>query len=1072
MKRLLILLVFINFALFGQNKLSENIFSGLKFRNISPGFISGRISDFAVNPNNTNEYYVGVAAGGIWKTTDNGTTFKPIFNKYGSYSIGCLAIDPNNTNIIWAGTGENNHQRSVSYGDGVYKSVDGGKSWKNMGLKKSMQIGKILIHPNNSNIIFVAAEGSVWGAGGERGLYKTTDGGKTWKRILFVSENTGINNVVMDPKHNNILYATAEQRRRRTQTRIGGGPESAIYKSEDEGETWKKLTNGIPNVDKAGMGLTISLVNTDVIYLMIEAAMGKSGFYKSTDRGESWQKMSDYHTSGQYYSEIYASPFDENTIFSVETRSKFSVDGGKTWKLLGQSNKHVDDHAFWIDPNNKNHYLIGGDGGIYETFNFGKTYNHKENLSITQFYRVGVDNAFPFYWIYGGTQDNNSLGAKSTTLYSDGISRCEWDITVGGDGFWQAVDPENHNIVYSEYQFGNIFRYDKNNGERIGIKPREKEGEQLYKWNWNTPFVLSKHNNKVLYIAANKVFKSEDRGNSWKEISGDITRKIDRNTWKVMGRYWGIDAVAKDVSTSLYGTSVAMAESPLQQGLLFVGTDDGTLNITQDDGKNWKQITKFPKVPEYTYISDIEASNFDKNTVFVTLENRKHNDLSTYILVSHNLGQTWKHIEGNLFKKNLPVHSIKQDFKNKNLLFAGTEFGLYFSTDYGKQWIQLKSGIPTISIRDIAIQKRENDLVLASFGRGFFVLDDYSPLRQISDEITKKNFYFFPTKETLLYLQRRRGGYGFGHTEKKDKNRTYGAVFTYFVKQVPKTLKQIRREKEKELIKDSKKIPYPSLEEQRKEDEEIKPYLIFTIKDSEGNFVRKLTKNINKGINRIAWNLRYPAVDPIETKEFNPLKNAGNGRLVLPGQYYVDVDQYVRGKLTSLTKNHSFNVKLLENSTLPTAKMNELNEFLNQSSETYRKVISVKKRLDNLIKEVVSMKFAVLQSNKTGLDLYKNLEKTEGELKDIEWLFHRKKAKASEEERTPQPVPLNDRIYFLAYSHFNSTAPVTEQEKDAMRIINKEIPKLLSKINLIENEKIKPIKQKLDKLGVRWTPGR
>ena len=1072
MKNLFLLSILFITSLFAQNKLPDNIYSGLKFRNISPGFISGRISDFAINPNNSKEYFVGVAAGGIWKTTDNGITFKPVFDHYGSYSIGCLAIDPKNTNVIWAGTGENNHQRSVSYGDGVYKSIDGGKSWKNMGLKKSMQIGKILIHPDNSNTVFVAAEGSVWGSGGNRGLYKTKDGGKTWQRILFVSENTGINNVLIDPNHHNILYATAEQRRRRTQTRIGGGPESAVYKSEDGGKTWRKLTKGIPSVDKAGMAMAISPVNSDVLYLMIEAAMGKSGFFKSTDRGESWKKMSDYHTSGQYYSEIYPSPFDVNTVYSVEARSKYTTDGGKTWKTLGQSQKHVDDHAFWLDPKDKNHYIIGGDGGIYETFNHGKTYQHKENLSITQYYRVSVDNAYPFYWIYGGTQDNNSMGVLSNSLYSDGISRCEWDITIGGDGFWQAVDPENHNIVYSEYQFGNIFRYDKQNGEKISIKPREKEGEQLYKWNWNTPFIISKHNPKTLYIVANKVFKSVDRGNNWQEISDDITRKIDRNTWKVMGRYWGIDAVSKDVSTSLYGTGVALAESPLKQGLIFVGTDDGALSITEDDGKNWRQITKFPNVPEFTYISDIEASNFDKNTVFITLENRKHNDFKPYILVSHNLGKTWEHIEGNLPAKNLPVHTFKQDYKNKNLLFVGTEFGLYFSPDYGKQWLKLNSGIPTISIRDITIQKRENDLVLASFGRGFFVLDDYSPLRKISKEITQKTFYMFPTKDALLYIQRRRGGYGFGHTQKNDKNRNYGTVFTYFVKDVPKTLKQIRREKEKKLIKEKAKIPYPSLEEQRKENEEIKPYLILTIKDKNGNFVRKITKNITKGINRMAWDLRYPAVDPIEIDKFNPLKNPSDGRLVLPGEYFVDVDKYVRGKITSLIKSHPFKVKLLKNSTLPPADSNELNTFLSQSADAYRKALSVKTHLDNLIKEVISMKYVVLNSPKTDLNLYKNLEKTEAKLKDIEWLFHRKKAKASEEERTPQPVPLNDRIYFLAYSHFNSTAPVTGAEKDAMRIINKKIPKLQARIKQIEANEVKPVKQKLNKMGVRWSYGR
>ncbi len=1074
MKKIIFSLLFLfGLSIFAQTNLPKDIYSGLKFRNLSPGFISGRISDFAVNPENSSCYYVGVAGGGIWKTIDNGTTFKPVFDNYTSYSIGALAIDPNNPHIIWAGTGENNHQRSVSYGDGVYKSLDDGKSWKNMGLKKSMQIGKILIHPEDSNVVFVAAEGSVWGSGGERGLYKTEDGGKTWKQILKVSENTGINNVVMDQKRHNIMYATAEQRRRRTQTRIGGGPESAVYKSEDGGETWRKLTKGIPSVDKAGMGISISPVNPDVVYLMVEAAMNKGGFFRSTDRGESWKKMSDYNTSGQYYCEIIASPFDVNTIYSTETFSKYSTDGGKTWKSLGQNKRHVDDHAFWIDPNNKNHLLIGGDGGVYETYNHGKTYNHKENLSITQFYRVGVDNAYPFYWVYGGTQDNNSLGALSNSLYSDGISRCEWDITLGGDGFWQAIDPDNHNIVYSEYQYGNIYRYDKKNGERINIKPREREGEKLFKWNWNAPFILSSHNSKTLYMAANVVFKSEDRGQSWKKISGDITHKTDRNKWKVMGRYWGVETVGKDVSTSLYGTAVSIAESPVRQGILFVGTDDGVLNITKDDGKTWKQIKKFGNVPEYTYISDIEPSRFDENTVYITLDNRKHNDLKPYVLVSNNLGKNWRHIEGNLPKDNRPVHSILQDYKNKNLLFLGTEFGIYFSPDNGKQWIQLKSGMPTTSVRDIAFQKRESDLILATFGRGFYILDNYAPLRDLSVKIIQKKFHVFPIKDALLYVQRNRGGYGFGSTQKKDKNRDFGAVFTYYVKESPKTLKEIRRKKEKELIKSKSRIPIPSLDEMRKENEEVKPYLIFTVRNENNQVVRKLTKSFSKGINRINWDLRYATSSPIgNIKKFNPLKNDGRGRLVLPGKYFLDVEQYVRGKMTKIAEKIQFNVNLLENSTLPASSKEKLQQFLAEVSESYRLSTGANSSIDELYKQTLSMKQALNKSPKADSELFGKLEKIEREILDLKWQFEGQNVTASSEERTPQLVPLNNRIYFLAYAHMNSTTAITEAEKDNLRIINKKLPEIISKIKRIKEVELKEINQKMDNLKIRWTPGR
>lgn len=1072
------LILFVIFSLLtsviakNTDTIPENIYSGLKFRNLVPAFVSGRISDLAVNPNNTSEYFVSVAAGGIWKTVNNGTTFKPVFDNYPVYSVGCLAMDPKNTNVIWAGTGENNHQRSVSYGDGVYKSTDGGKSWKNMGLKESYHIGKILIHPDNSDIVFVAAEGSVWGPGGDRGLYKTSDGGKTWKKVLEISKNTGVNNIAIDPVDHNILYATSEQRRRRTQTRIGGGPESAVWKSIDGGDTWRKLTKGIPGVDKGGMSIIVSPVNHNIVYLMVEAAMGKGGFFRSADRGESWNKMSDYNTSGQYFGEIYPSPFDVNTIYSMETYSKYTTDGGKTWKNIGNNKRHVDDHAFWIDKKDKNHFMIGTDGGLYETFDGGKTYNHKL-LPVTQFYRVGIDRAFPFYYVYGGTQDNSSLGAPSNTLYTDGISHCEWDITLGGDGFWQAVDQTNHNIIYSEYQYGNIYRYDKKSGERINIKPREAEGEFLYKWNWNTPFILSKYNPKRLYMAANYIFQSDDRGLSWKRISDDITAKMDRNSWKVMDRYWSIDGVAKDVSTSLYGTAVALAESPVKENLIFAGTDDGVLSITEDGGKTWNKINSFPNVPQFTYISDIEPSEFDKNTVYVTFDNRKHFDFKPYILKSTDLGKSWTSITGNLPEK-LPIHTIKQDFKNENLLFLGTEFGFFFSTNGGNEWVKLKSGLPTIAVRDIALQEDEEDIVIATFGRGFYILDNFTPLREVNNDLVEKDFYMFPIKDAKLYVQRNRGGYGFGSVQHKDKNEPFGATFTYFVKEVPKTLKELRREKEKKLIKNKDKIPYPTLEELRKENEEVKPYLIFSIKDNEGTPVRKLTKNISKGINRLTWNLRYANPGPLKLQnpKFDPLKKSNNGMLALPGKYSVDVFRYYRGKIDTLSKNNAFNLIPLNLTTLPPANKTELASYMKEVTDIYKKGTMAQSEVNELLLKIRNLKQLANSTPGTSSGLFKKIEETEKKLVDLKWIFEGQKPPASPEERWPQPVPLNDRLYFLAYTHYNTTAPITAAEKDALKILKKKIPDIIHKIKEINNVNIPDIEKELDKSGAGWSPGR
>ncbi|MCK4465292.1 MAG: hypothetical protein KAU83_06240, partial [Bacteroidales bacterium] len=631
-----------------EGKLKSGTFSGLKWRSIGPAFASGRIADIAVNPDNHSEWFVAVACGHIWKTTNNGTTFSPVFDKYGTYSIGCLAIDPNNTSVVWTGTGENNHQRALGYGNGVYKSIDGGKSWKNMGLKESRQIGMISIDPRNSDIVFVAAEGSAWGPGGDRGLYKTTDGGKNWNKVLEISENTGVNNVVIDPENPDIMYATSEQRRRHVHTKISGGPESRIYKSTNAGETWDTLTKGLPSGHVGGMGIAVSPVNPNVVYAIIEAEGETGGFFRSTNKGASWEKMSDHHSSGQYYNEIYCDPKNVDKVYSVETITRVTLDGGKTWKSVGNNRRHVDDHALWIDPNNTDHFIIGGDGGVYETFDGGKNYMFKTNLPVTQFYRIAVDNDFPFYNVYGGTQDNASFGGPSGNTASIGVVSDEWTVTVGGDGFWQAIDPDDPNIVYSEWQYGNSVRFDKKSGERINIKPHERKGELTYRWNWNAPLIISPHSKTRLYVAANKVFRSEDRGNSWKVISEDLTTQIDRDTWKVMGKFWSADAVRKDVSTSQYGTIVSFAESEVKEDLLYVGTDDGLIQVTENGGEPWRKISSFTGVPEYTYVSDICPSKFDENVVFASFDNRKRDDFKPYILKSTDKGNTWVSISNNL----------------------------------------------------------------------------------------------------------------------------------------------------------------------------------------------------------------------------------------------------------------------------------------------------------------------------------------------------------------------------------------------------------------------------------------
>ncbi len=1065
-------IVFLVTEIKSQDTIPHNIISNLKCRNLTPAFVSGRIADFAINPNNHSEYYVAAASGNIWKTTNNGTTFSSIFDNYGAYSIGCLAMDPKNTNIIWAGTGENNHQRAIGYGDGIYKSLDGGKSWKNMGLKKSMHIGMIAINPENTDIVYVAAEGSIWGPSDDRGLYKTTDGGKSWEKVLFISKNTGVNNVFLDIENPNTIFVTTEQRRRRTQTRIGGGPESSIRKSTDGGITWHKIEKGIPSVDKGGIGIDQSPVDPNILYAIVEAAQGKGGFFQSLDKGESWNKMSDHSSSGQYYTEIYCDPVNANKVISLETRSVVTLDGGKTWKRVGNNRKHVDDHAIWIDPNDTNHFLIGSDGGAYESFDNGANYIHKTNLPITQFYRVNVDNAKPFYNVYGGTQDNSSLGAPNQTLYSDGVTRGEWTITLGGDGFWQAIDPTDPNIVYSEFQYGNLFRHDKKSGEITSIKPREKEGDDYYKWNWNTPMILSPHNHKRLYIAANKVFKSDDRGQSWEQISGDITANIDRNKWSVMDRYWGVDAVAKDVSTSLYGMAVSMAESHIQEGLLYVGTDDGLIQKTEDNGKNWQKVENFSRVPKYTYVSDILPSKHDPNIVYASFDNIKRNDFKPYILKSTNKGKTWTSISGDL-PENGTIHTIEQDTKNPKLLFVGTEFGAFFTIDEGKNWIPIKGGLPTIAIKDMVIQEDENDLVLASFGRGFYILDDISVLRTIKSDI-KKEASIFPIKDAKLYVPKRRGGYGFGSMLYKTKNPTFGASFTYYLKEAPKTLKEKRKEAEKKLIKDKKPIPIASPKDQKKEKDEIAPYLEFEIKNKKGEIIRKITKKASKGINRVTWGLRKANTSPQESRKsiFDPLKTGGSAQLVTAGTYTVSMKLISSKETKLLVSETPFEVVPLNLTTLPAENPEELARYQDEINELVRVVEGAMKLNNELFNRTINIKQAAHRSEKAPLELLKRINDIEHSLRDIDWAFMGEKPKASPEEITPAPPSINNRLYAIAYANRNSLSDITKDQKEQYKLLKKEFSPLLDKLKIINDELLPVIEKELEDIGAPWTPGR
>ncbi|MBM3839885.1 MAG: glycosyl hydrolase [Verrucomicrobia bacterium] len=1056
------------------------IFAGLKLRLVGPALMSGRIGDFAVNPKNPHEYYVAVASGGVWKTVNGGHTFTPIFDKQGAYSIGCVALDPNNVNAVWVGAGENNSQRSVGWGDGIYRSLDGGKHWQNLGLKESEHIGRIVLHPRNSDIIYVAAQGPLWRSGGDRGLYKSGDGGKTWQRILHISEDTGINEVHIDPRDPNHLYASAYQRRRHVWTLINGGPESAIYKSTDAGANWRKITNGIPTEDKGRIGLAISPVNPDVLYAIIEAADGKGGVFRSTDRGETWDKRSEYMTSSpQYYNELFADPVEVNRVYAEDTFLQVSEDGGKTFARLGNKDRHVDDHALWIDPANNRHLLVGGDGGIYETFDRGENWHFKENLPVTQFYRVSSDNARPFYNVYGGTQDNNSQGGPSRTTDRAGITSADWFITVGGDGYETVVDPDDPNIIFALWQYGGLVRFDRRSGEIADIKPREAPGEPPLKWNWDSPLIMSPHNSKRLYFAANRLFRSEDRGDSWTAISADLTRSLDRNALPVMGRIQPADAVAKHKSTSIYGNSVSLTESPLVDGLLYVGTDDGLVHVTGDGGKTWRKIETFPGIPENTYVSCLTASRHHADTVFAAFDNHKNGDFKPYLLISTNRGQNWKSIFGNLPARDV-VLSVQQDHAKPDLLFAGTEFGAYFTIDGGNRWTKFTT-LPTIPVRDIEIQRRENDLILGTFGRGIYILDDYSPLRLATPDLLKRDAHVFPVKDALRYMERSRlggptGRGSHGSTYYAAPNPPFGAVFTYYLREKVQTRKEARKEAEKKAAEAKRPYAHPTLDELRAEDEEKTPTVWLVIKDEDGQVVNRVAASREKGIHRAAWNLRFPSAEPVNLRPRNPDEEASyenprvSGPLALPGKYTVTLAKEVDGKTTDLSTPVPFHVVPLELATFAAKDKSAALAFSQKVARLQRAVEGTVRAAAEIQTRLDHLRQAIPQTPGASPDLLLELRALEDRLRALQ--IHLRGDQSLAKREGPLPPSILDRVQSIVGTQWRVTSAPTQTHRDAYRYAGEVFEKTLNGLRALAEKDLPAFESKLESAGAPWTPGR
>lgn len=1065
----IILLFFAASSLFGQDHFNSKTFSGLNFRSIGPAFMSGRIADIAIHPENQNVWYVAVGSGGVWKTVNSGITWSPIFDKQASYSIGCVTIDKNNPHHVWVGTGENVGGRHVGYGDGIYLSKDGGASWKNMGLKQSEHISKIIIHPENSDIIWAAAQGPLWSKGGERGLYKTIDGGKTWNKTLGDDEWTGVTDIVIDPRNPDILYAASWERHRNVAAYVGGGPGTAIYKSTNGGEKWKKLSMGLPKSDMGKIGLAISPQNPDVVYAAIELDRRSGGVYRTETKGESWKKMSNAvsgATGPHYYQELVSCPHKFDRIYLIDVRMQISEDGGKTFTRMSEKHKHSDNHALAFRNNDPNYLLVGTDGGIYESFDLAQNWRYVANLPVTQYYKVAVDDKEPFYTIYGGTQDNNTQGGPSRTDNKHGIRNSDWFVTLFGDGHQPATEPGNPDIMYSELQEGFLFRVDRKTGELIFIQPQPERGEKFERYNWDAPILVSPHSPTRLYFGSYRVWKSDDRGDSWTAISGDLTRDEERLSLPIDGKTRSWDAAWDLFAMSTYNTITSIAESPVQEGLIYAGTDDGLIQVTEDGGSTWRKITvdMLPGVPATAFVNDIKADLYDANTVYIALDNHKFGDLKPYLFKSTNKGKSWTSISGNIPDRTL-IWRMVQDHVKPDLLFTATEFGIYFTIDGGKQWTQLTGGIPTISFRDLVIQKRENDLVCASFGRGFYVLDDYSALRNVTPEMFRQEATLFPPRKAWWYIERsvlggsQKAAQGAGYYSAP--NPPFGAVFTFYLSEDYESLKQSRQKTEKQLKNEGANIPFPGWEQVEKERREEKASIILTIQDEEGKVIRKIEGPTKKGFHRVAWDLRTSlknAIDSDKSKNMENLWWKPQGYLVEPGTYAVTLAKRRDGVVTTLSEPQKFTVEKLYEGSLTGSTPEETVAFWNEISELNKELSAFSISIRKAHKKVDALEVANKRSDAAPGSIDKKLFDLKQELYALEEMAYGNKSKDEVGEKNSPTI--NSRILAASIGTGNSTYGPTpnlvrtlEIAKAEFKIVKADLETIITnQIPAIENE--------------------
>jgi photosystem II stability/assembly factor-like uncharacterized protein len=847
---------------------AQGPFDRLGFRAIGPAAPSGRIDDFAVFEKNPAVFYVGTATGGVWKTTNNGTTFTAVFDSQSVSSIGDVAIAPNDPNVVWVGTGEPNNRQSSSWGDGIYKSTNGGRSWKNVGLKESRQIARIVVDPADHDVVYVAALGDLWRAGGERGIYKTTDGGQSWTRILDAGPDAGGTDLVMDPANNKVLYAATYQRRRASWGFNGGGPQSAIWKTVDAGKNWTRLEKGLPEGDKGRIGLDVYRKNPDIVYARVEHPKA-GGVYRSEDGGASWSKVNGMNPRPMYFSQIRIDPSDDKRIYVGGTNFHVSDDGGRTFNNNAAEKIHVDFHAIWVDPANPNHVMIGGDGGVGITWDRSKTYVWLPNLPVAQFYHASYDMQTP-YTVCGGLQDNDTWCGPSQVRSRDGIGQDEWFVVQGGDGFVALIDPTDHRVIYAESQEGYMSRVDRTTNERKSVKPEAPLSGKPFRWNWDTPMLISPHNPATIYAGGDRLFRSPDRGHSWKAVSPDLTLGQNRDTISLMGVKGKDIKIAKNDGVNDFGTLFTIAESKQRAGVLYTGSDDGQVYGSRDGGATWTNLTgKIPGAPKLANVSKVAASGFEEGTVYVTFDGHKVGDYGSYAYASTDFGQSWKSIVGDLPKGQV-IRTLTEDLKNPDVLYLGAESGLWFTPDRGKSWMKVGGTFPTVPVYEITLHPRDNDMIVATHGRAIWILDDLSPFQQYAAARTAGNLLFPVEPAVQRSVADDRERIFEGNMIWLGQNPPFGARILYHLGAKADSVALV-------------------------------------VKDAAGATVRTLRGSATKeglaqGVNTVAWDLRLEPI-PLPPEEpapgappatSPPAENGTPGPLVLPGEYQVSL--LVNGK--------------------------------------------------------------------------------------------------------------------------------------------------------------------------------